>query len=142
MGETATGTNASTSSGFSFGNSSASSGTASGFSFGTPVATSTATSTTVASSGFSFNTPKLTNPTNAPNPTQSLGGFTFSSTPVIKTVEEKKDKINEEKKNETATSKPSPFSGFSFGSSSTATSAFGAAASVISAPAFGSGTGL
>jgi len=140
--ETATGTNASTSSGFSFGNSSASSGTASGFSFGTPVATSTATSTTVASSGFSFNTPKLTNPTNAPNPTQSLGGFTFSSTPVIKTVEEKKDKINEEKKNETATSKPSPFSGFSFGSSSTATSAFGAAASVISAPAFGSGTGL
>jgi len=61
-------------------------------------------------------------------------------------VEEKKEeKIEkkEEKKAEPDAVKPSPFSGFSFGSaSSSTTTAFGAAASVIAAPAFGSGSSL
>merc|ERR1719483_1781389 len=111
----------------------------SGFSFGTP--TSTVATTTVASSGFSFGSAKITAPTSVTTePKQSLGGFSFSSAPVIKTVEVKKDEKKEETKTEEAP-KPSPFSGFSFGSSSSPSPAFGVAAVSSSSASVGLAVG-
>eukprot|EP00092_Neocalanus_flemingeri_P036782 GFUD01040043.1.p1 GENE.GFUD01040043.1~~GFUD01040043.1.p1 ORF type:complete len:2751 (-),score=928.30 GFUD01040043.1:212-8194(-) len=130
-----------TASGFSFGTPSTTSVSASGFSFGTQTATSTVATTSAASTGFSFGTPKSSAGTSTSESKQSVGGFSFNSTPVLKPVEVKKDENIEEKKIEAAP-KPSPFSGFSFGGgSSSATPAFGAATGSVT-PAFGSGSTL
>ena len=113
---------------------------ASGFNFGSPASTAappTATANTT-SSGFTFGSPSVStgfgsassSVTSSSTSTTSLGGFTFKQAPVI--VKPKQQVEVEEKKKETV--KPSPFSGFSFGSGSSAlTSALpGAKAEIVS----------
>ena len=116
--------------GFKFGGGAASSSQASGFSFGAPASSSGAASTaaTSVSTGFTFGSANTASsgfgsvvaPASAASTsssTKSLGGFTFSQAPVV--VKPKPVEVEEKKKEEEA-AKPSPFSGFSFGSASTA----------------------
>ena len=116
--------------GFKFGGGAASSSQASGFSFGAPASSSDAASTaaTSVSTGFTFGSANTASsgfgsvvaPASAASTsssTKSLGGFTFSQAPVV--VKPKPVEVEEKKKEEEA-AKPSPFSGFSFGSASTA----------------------
>ena len=110
--------------GFKFGGAAATS-QASGFSFGSPASTAAPTASTAAS-GFTFGSSSSvstsgfgsvsSSATPSSTSTTSIGGFSFKQAPVI--VKPKAVEV-EEKKEETA--KPSPFSGFSFGSGSQAT---------------------
>ena len=104
--------------GFKFGGAPATT-QASGFSFGSPASTAAAPTASTAASGFSFGSSSSVSTSGgfgssvAPSTTSttSVGGFTFKQAPVI--VKPKQVDV-EEKKEETV--KPSPFSGFSFGS--------------------------
>ena len=69
----------------------------------------------------------------------SLGGFTISSKPIVKPADEK---VVEKDVKQVTEVKPSPISGFSFGSNASATTAVGAVASVVATPALGIGSSL
>ena len=111
--------------GFSFGSSASSSG----FSFNktngsatmvTPTDLSTK-STTASNPGFGFGSPAANKP--------SVGGFSFSTTPV---VVKNAEVVKKEEKKEPEAAKPSPFAAFSFGGKTPETSlAFGSKTEVI-----------
>ena len=113
--------------GFSFGSATSSSGFSFAKSNGSATAVDLSTKSTAASStGISFGSPASSSNIAKQS---SVGGFSFSTTPVVVKNEEVAKK---EEKKETETAKPSPFAAFSFGSKTSETGlAFGSKTEVI-----------
>ena len=98
-------------------------GVGGGFKFGSGAASSTTTvglsssakSTITTTSSFTFGSnAAVSTVSTTSEPSATLGGFSFSSTPVVKSVPDRREKQNDEKKD---VAKPSPFAAFSFGGS-------------------------